>query len=241
MVGPAAGGPADFWAAVADDLASLAVLHDREPDAALLEALRAVGFPGNLGLRLTSEAAETAGRLLGGFFSGLADPVPDSVIDALAVDFADIYLTYGLRASPAESAWFDADGLDRQDSMFAVRAFYRRQGLVLTDSRKRPDDHIVHQLQFLGKLAEKGDSDAAAEAVRFLDEHPLRWVGLFAGRVASRAATPYFAGLALLTAAYAVELRVLLGRLCGEKGKSVAKRLAGFGLPLSAIGAGQHD
>lgn len=195
-------------AALAEDLAQLAVLHDREPDAALLTGLRAVGFPGNLGLRLTSEAARAAGALFSGYFAELETSREE--LDRLAVDYAEIYLTHALRAAPTESPWLDEDGLERQEPMFQVRAAYRRHGLAVPDRARRPDDHIVHQLQFLAHLVEKGN---LGEACRFLDDHPLRWIESFAKRVVERAATPYFAGLALLTAAYLSELRSLLAGL----------------------------
>ena len=49
-----------------------------------------------------------------------------------------------------------------------------------------------------------------AEASDFLDEHLLRWIDQFAERVALRGDTRFYAGLALLTAAYLQELRDLL-------------------------------
>jgi TorA maturation chaperone TorD len=229
-------GADELFEALADDLASLAVLHDREPDAGSLASLKDVGFPANLGLRLTSRTAETGARLLEGFLGRIADPVPDTMLDGLAVDHADIYLTHGLRAAPSESPWFDADGLERQDAMFAVRAAYRRHQLAVTD--KRPDDHIVHELQFLSHLLER---KSIAEASAFLDAHPLRWVGRFADRVAARAATPYFAGLALVTAAYLAELHVLLARLAGEETKSADDILADMSASNPDIGADEKS
>lgn len=224
---------AELFDALADDLASLAALHDREPEADLLVSLKQVRFPTNLGLRLDNEAVATGGHLLAEYLARLAVPVPVAVLDGLAVDYAEIYLTHGLRAAPSESPWFDPDGLERQDSMFAVRSAYRRHELAVAD--KRPDDHLVHQLQFLSLLMEKRGAQEAAE---FLDAHLLRWIGQFAGRVAARAATPYFAGLALVTAGYLAELRPLLARLSGGEVKSADAILSDMGLSGPDKGAG---
>ena len=49
-----------------------------------------------------------------------------------------------------------------------------------------------------------------------MDEHLLRWIDRFADQVAARCATPYFAGVAALTAAYVDELRDLLAEILEE-------------------------
>ena len=48
-------------------------------------------------------------------------------------------------------------------------------GLEVEDWRKRTDDHLVTQLQFLAHMldAEAGNGDLSMVA-RFMDEHPLR-------------------------------------------------------------------
>lgn len=63
----------------------------------------------------------------------------------------------------------------------------------------------MNQLQFLSHLFSTPGLDlarSATEAARFLDEHLLRWFGLFAKRVASRCETPYYCGIATFTHAY---------------------------------------
>ena len=49
--------------------------------------------------------------------------------DDLDADFAGIYLTHALRASPCESVWLDEENLMMQGPSFAVRDCYRRHGL----------------------------------------------------------------------------------------------------------------
>lgn len=205
-----------FRTAAADDLRLLASLHDRELDGERIHALWLEGYEDFLGLRLMGAPAH---RALGLLRAGLTD-IPSSLgaesLDRLAADYADIYLTNGLRASPCESVWLDEDGLVMQGPMFDVRACYSRHGLAVPDWRRRSDDHLVHQLQFLAFLLAPDEGQEGAdltEVARFLDEHPLLWIDRFAERVAARCETRFYAGLALLTAAYLDELRGVLADL----------------------------
>lgn len=209
--------PAELAAVVAEDLRTLAALQDRELDAAAIRALKAVGFPGSLGLLPEGEPMRRAVDLLAQAIGQLADPPGRPELDALAADYAAIYLTGALGASPCESVWLSEDHLICQEPMFAVRRLYAEQGLQAADWRARPDDHLVLQLQFLARRFEDGRSAGQVrESARFLDEHLLRWVGDFAHRVASRCDTPFYAGLALLCATYCDSLREILARWLGE-------------------------
>ena len=206
----------DFRTAAAQDLTDLAALHDREVDAAALDRLRAAVEPGLLRLRLVNEDGRAALFLFGEALAGLPGVIDDALADALAADYADIYLTYGLRASPNESVWLDEDNLAMQAPMFEVRALYQRHGLQVPNWRQRADDHLVHELQFLAHLLDPDTGDTLGEAAAFLDEHLLLWLPDFAARVAQRCATPFYAGLAAVTTAYLDELRELLERILGE-------------------------
>ena len=119
--------------AVREDLCGLATLHDREIDAATLAELKCRDFPVNFGLRLRSEEGRRAAELMYQAVARLPEILNAGVVDELAVDFADIYLTHTLRAAPTESPWLDPDHLERQEPMFAVRAYYRRHGLKVLD------------------------------------------------------------------------------------------------------------
>jgi TorA maturation chaperone TorD len=208
---------AQFQHAVAADLLQLAVLHDRELDADTLAQLRAVGFPDNLAFRLESAMAGDARAWLKQALAQLSGPPSAAQLDELAADYAAIYLNHTVRASPYESVWIDEDGLAMQEPMFQIRAWYQRFGVEVADWRQRSDDHLVHQLEFVAHLlAQTHETEAVAEAARFLDEHLLRWVGDFARRVATRAATPYYAGLGALTAAYLEELRDVLAEALAQ-------------------------
>ena len=206
-----------FRTAVMQDLTMLAVLHDAEPDETLIGALKDSDFPHGLGLKLESQMGREALILMADAVQALPETVDSSTLDELASDYADIYLTHAYQASPDESVWIDEEHLEHQEPMFQVREYYRRHGLAAPDWRKRPDDHIVLQLQFISHMLSPEKSDQGLrEAARFMDEHLLRWLTRFANRVASRCRTAYCAGVALLTAGYCEELRDVLTQILGE-------------------------
>jgi TorA maturation chaperone TorD len=206
----------DFRAAVSADLTDLAALHDREVDAQALERLRLANEQGLLRLRLVNEGSRAALFLLDEALRGLPAEIGGDLLDDLAADYADIYLNYGLRAAPNESIWLDEDNLAMQAPMFEVRSLYQRHGLQVPDWRRRADDHLVHELQFLAHLLDPEAGDTLGEAAAFLDEHLLLWLPDFSARVAQRCATPFYAGLAAVTATYLDELRELLERILGQ-------------------------
>ena len=207
----------DFCVAVAQDLMQLAVLHDSEANNPLIQSLKQTGFPNTLGLRLQSKDARDAMTLVEQALAEMPDPIDEQETDELAVDYAAIYLTHTYRASPNESVWVDEEHLKRQQSMFEVREYYHRYGLGAADWRKRADDHLVLQLQFLAHLfGEEQRDDVFTTAAQFMDDHLLRWLMLFANRVAGRCATPFYAGINLLTGTYCEELRDILADILEE-------------------------
>ena len=205
--------------AVADDLETFALLHDRELTAAVIAELRQIGFPDNLGFRPPGERARQAFELMEHAVRSLpvagGEAVADRLLDEFAADYAAIYLNGSLGASPYESVWVSDDHLACQDAMFQLRDLYAAHGLQSADWRRRFDDHLVLQLQFLARAVRQARSrDEWRHLARVLDDHLLRWLDDFAQRVAARCDTPFYAGLVLLTAAHIDGLReVLVARL----------------------------
>lgn len=205
--------------AVADDLETFALLHDRELTAAVIVELRQIGFPENLGFRPPGEHARRAFELMERAVRSLpvegGGALPDGLLDELAADYAAIYLNGSLGASPYESVWVSDDHLACQDAMFQMRDLYAAHGLQSADWRRRFDDHLVLQLQFLARAVRPARSrDEWRHLARVLDDHLLRWLDDFAQRVAARCDTPFYAGLVLLTAAHIDGLReILVARL----------------------------
>lgn len=209
------GNPAEdrFRAVVGADLETLAALHDREMDAETLQTLGVIGFPRGMGLEFQSEAGIRALEMMMRVVDDLGPSTPD-LLDELAAGYADVYLIHGVGASPSESPWIDKDGLERQQPMLDLRSWYARHGLRVKDWAVRPEDHIVHQLQFLALLIAQGQGDDSLdEAARFLAGHPLTWVSRFAERLEKRGGPPFYVALAALTSAYLAEVHDLLRRL----------------------------
>jgi TorA maturation chaperone TorD len=202
--------------AIAEDLRLLAFLHDRELDGATLSALRSAVFPDNLALALEGEPARAALDLLRSALSQLEPDAGPETMDLLAVDYAAIYLNHTLRAAPNESVWIDEEELAMQAPMFEVRDWMARHGLTVENWRVRPEDHLVHELEFLACILESEPTgEALEEAADFLDRHPLRWLPDFSRRVAARCETPFYAGLNALTGCYLDEARDLLAEITG--------------------------
>jgi len=206
-----------FGAAVADDAESLAALHDRELTPELLAALREVRFPDSLGLLPATAAATAAWRALREALALLPAQPDAGAWDELAAEYAAVYLTNAYGASPLESVWLDDDHLACQDAMFQLRKLYAAANLATPDWRRRPDDHLVLQLLY---IAHRARAAASADDWRtlgnMLDEHPLRWIDTFAGRVAARSSADFYAALAVLTAAWLETLRDLIACHLGE-------------------------
>ncbi len=200
--------------AIADELNILALLHNTEPDVGLLKMLKETSFPQSVSLELNSSSCVQGIQLLNESLKSVDDEVAADYIDALAVDFADIYLTYKLRASPNESVWLDEDHLEKQKPMFKIREFYRRYGLCAKDWRTCSEDHLVLQIQFIAHLFSNSKTETVMENMRnaadFMDHHLLCWLSYFTRRVSQRCATDYFAGLALITEGYISAVRDLL-------------------------------
>jgi len=208
----------ELRSALADDLEGLLRLHDREVDGAVLAALQAAAFPAGLALLPVGEAAELAYRGMAAAVAelpsvaGVADAeVATEVaatLDALAADFAAIYLTGAAGASPYESVWVTEEHLACQQPMFELRDIYAAAGLQVNDWRKRYDDHLVLQLQYLVRQLRAGASWAALAG--FLDEHLGYWFPDFARRVSERASTPFYGALAELSYVWLERFRDLL-------------------------------
>jgi TorA maturation chaperone TorD len=214
----------------AADLRLLCRLHDREPDADLLHSLASRPSRDWFAIQADGEDAETGHGLLDAF---LAEDDIDGSIDPLAADFADLYLTFAKRVAPNESYWLTEDHLERQEPMFSVRSWFRHYGLAARDWRKRADDHLVPQLEFIATLIELGKPDSVRDAGRFLDQHLLLWSKDWFGGVATRAETAFFAGLALISQSRLEGLRTLLELVTGEPRKVASATTQDVSAPVA--------
>jgi TorA maturation chaperone TorD len=191
--------PASAWALLAaEDLRALAWLHREERSPQVLQSLLESGFPATLSLVAPEQAEVQAMAQALVELEGATGSSASCSADDLAADYADIYLSHALRASPCESVWRDEDHLLLQGPTFAVRNFYRRHGVQVADWRQMSDDHLCHELDFVALLLQRGEP---REAARFMQAHLMTWLPDFSERVAMRAATAFYAALAVLTRA----------------------------------------
>ena len=88
----------------------------------------------------------------------------------------------------------------------------------------------MFQLQFLARRLDAAATPEDWRALgRFLDYHLLRWLPDFAGRVADRCDTMFYAALALLTDAWLQQLRDLIADHLGESRTSRDEIAASLG------------
>ncbi|OYX43949.1 MAG: hypothetical protein B7Z02_07140 [Rhodobacterales bacterium 32-67-9] len=191
-------------------------LHDREADADLIEGLRGADYPTLVAALLDGRPDQAVAEGFAEVLAGMPRQVPPAVLDELAADFADSYLTHGFRAAPTGSVWLTEDHLERQKPMFDVREWYAHYGLSVPDWRLRSDDHIVHEMQFVVHLLTLGSPDALTDAAAFMDAHLLPWVPDFCLRIADHARQPFHAGAALVTRALLSALRAELTAATGR-------------------------
>lgn len=192
------------FAAAAEDLAALAWLHEAERDVETLTHLRASGFPEGLALIAADDPVCVAMSDALKVISGVAEQDKQKLQDDLAADYAAIYLTHALRASPCESVWLDEENLMMQAPSFAVREYYKKHGIAAKDWRQMADDHLANELAFVAYLLGKSEGE---ESRSFLADHLLKWLPMFAERVSARASTNFYAALANLTLRVVENLR----------------------------------
>ena len=202
--------------ALAEDVALLVRLADRELDAETLARLRERPPREWFALELEGEDVES---IIGHVTAGLAefsDPPTTAELDELAAEFAAIHLNHGYGAAATESVWRDEDGLEKQDAMFLVREWYALHGVKAADWRLRSDDHLVNELQFLALMLRGATNGARLkETATFLRDHPLVWFPRFADRIAKRCELQFYAGVTLLSAVYLERLAAHLGVVTG--------------------------
>ena len=142
----------DGWQLLAEDLRTLAWLHAGEQPAPLWLALQQTGFPAGLSVVPPADAA-VAGMAdaLHGLGPAYADN-PRRIDDELAADYAGIYLTHALQASPLESVWRDEDHLTNELSFVAALLEKR----ALAESQDFLARHLLAWLpQFAQRVAQR--------------------------------------------------------------------------------------
>ena len=135
----------------------------------------------------------------------------------LAVDFAQLFLIHGAHETvapyPFESAYASPEGALTSDARADFKHRYRAFGLVASEGWNVGEDHIALELQYMQYLSQlvrsalvEGDNRAAdvafGESLSFMVDHMRRWVPVFCNRMAGRAKTAFYHGLAVALDTY---------------------------------------
>ena len=129
-------------------------------------------------------------------------------LDKLQWDFTKLFLgPMALLAPPWESTYFSEDRLVFQESTLDVRRAYLKYNFICKGYPNEADDHIAYELDFMQRLSaltyEAINNEQWEEAKAlindqsaFLDEHLLKWIGLFSQNIIEHAETPFYKGVA---------------------------------------------
>ena len=93
-----------------------------------------------------------------------------------------------------------------------IRDSYAAAGWRVGDWRRRFDDHLVLQLQYLRRVLAKAAVDPE-ELAGFIDEHLGYWLPDWGQRVSSHCGTRFYAALAELTYVWLLQFRELLAEI----------------------------
>ena len=172
----------------------LSRLYRQEVDAPLLERLRGMTFPQTC----PQPELEAGYRALERWLSAGTE----DALDALAVDFARVFLgagsAEGCAAFPYESVYTSPKRLVMQDAWERVKSLYAAHGVRIdTDSSELMEDHIAYELAYMALLCREGAERAEQRA--FLEEHLLTWVPDFCADLQRCAGTGFYRCVAQLT------------------------------------------
>lgn len=110
----------------------------------------------------------------------------------IRMDFARLFSDHGARVKPFESIYNYSFG-DRPrlwgNATKAVQAFYRSEGLVISEELNPVPDHISLELMFMSYLIEKG---LAGQQKEFMEEHMFKWIPDCCDEIASHAVTTFY-------------------------------------------------
>jgi putative dimethyl sulfoxide reductase chaperone len=132
---------------------------------------------------------------------------PSTCLKALRDDYLRLFTGAGtMLAPPYESVFLSNEHLMFDKQTLEVRKFYNDYGWRSRFEGKVPDDHLGTEILFINLMVDKYLSldDVACqremrnEMLRFIEGHPLRWIGLWQGEVEKHSQTKCFRGIAKL-------------------------------------------
>lgn len=132
---------------------------------------------------------------------------PMTCLKNLRSDYLKLFTgSDSMLAPPYESVLLGKEHLIFDIPTLEVRDFYRAYGWRSGFEGKIPDDHLGTEILFINLLVDKYlslDDDACKremrnEMLRFIEGHPLKWIGIWQEQVDKHASTQCFRGLARL-------------------------------------------
>ena len=129
-------------------------------------------------------------------------PLPDD--DDLAWQYSVLFEGQGdMPAPPWGSVWLERDNLLMGDTTAEYRAFLQSQGMAFDSRQSEPEDQFGLMLLASSTLLEAG-KDAAVN--QLFEEHLLPWGYRYLERLQESAVSPFYSGLAAVTACYLQEM-----------------------------------
>ena len=174
----------------------LALVYQREPDAALLDILgKQDAALKDLGVDLGTPAGSGNGI---------------DILEELSVEYTRLFLGPGRHISPYESVWREAGGAHWGKSTSEVKNFIETLGLNYTEEWTGLPDHIGVELELMEKLVEhekkvRVEKDMKTVLLcleiqkRFMDEHIFKWVPGFCEKVIEESREDFYRQIAMLT------------------------------------------
>jgi putative dimethyl sulfoxide reductase chaperone len=132
---------------------------------------------------------------------------PATCLTALREDYLRLFTGAGtMLAPPYESVFLSDEHLMFDKQTIEVREFYRTYGWKSRFEGKVPDDHLGTEILFINLMVDKYFSldDQACrremrnEMIRFIEGHPLRWIGAWQEMVNTHSETRCFRGISKL-------------------------------------------
>lgn len=120
--------------------------------------------------------------------AAFASSSAESALEEIQIEYTRLFINGvpHVSAPPYGSAYLD--GSLQGKSTDIVLNFYRQHGYQPQDSNI-PPGHLVHQLEFLARLTERGD---VITEQSFLSTCIIPWYGQFAERVLNKAHHPFY-------------------------------------------------
>ena len=201
----------------------LSRLFQVELDAEALKQVSAVRFPED------GPFAEAGAR-----WNRTAAALTEHDLEALAVDFARVFLGAGLAeaaaAFPYESVYTSPKRIIMQDAWSRMHEMFANRALeIAVASSDLMEDHVSVELSYMACLCETA---VTAEQAEFINLHLVNWLPQFCADVETYAETEFYGAAAALTWAYVAYDQQVLKALAAEE---VEEQTADVGVPAASV------